>query len=228
MVTPGLQFIADEFRDHLRTITFPCVAARQASAKQTIECYVAGHMACPHEDASILDFIYGFVDKYRDAPPGFYSSVVIFTSPQTMDEELFDQYLWQRLQSLSDLDARQYHYDKRVDPNPSSPSFSFSLKEEAFYVIGMHPGSQRKARQYPYPVLVFNPHAQFERLREEEHFARMQHIIRKRDMAYSGSINPMLTDFGEAPEVFQYSGRVYASDWQCPLKINHDQHHSST
>src|SRR5688572_6021813 len=104
MVKPELQVIAEEFKEHLRTITFPCVAARQASIKQTIECYVAGHMACPHDDASILDFIYGFVDKYRHSAPGFYSSVVIFTSPITMNEELFDQLLWQRLQSISDLD----------------------------------------------------------------------------------------------------------------------------
>lgn len=219
--------IADDFKAHLRSVIYPCVAARQASLKQTIECYTAGHMMCPHDDASILQFIYDFVDTYRNASPGYHSAVVIFTAPIRMDEAQFDAMLWQRLQSLSTLDAKNYPYDSRVDQDPASPSFSFSLKEEAFYVIGMHPGSGRKARQYPYPVLVFNPHAQFERLRQEEHFTRMQNIVRKRELAYSGSVNPMLTDFGEVPEVFQYSGRVYDRDWQCPLKINHDQHHTS-
>jgi FPC/CPF motif-containing protein YcgG len=31
----------------------------------------------------------------------------------------------------------------------------------------------------------------------------------------------MLEDFGEASEVYQYSGRQYDEQWQCPLKIYH-------
>jgi hypothetical protein len=41
--------------------------------------------------------------------------------------------------------------------------------------------------------------------------------VRKRDIAYSGSINPMLNDFGNASEVYQYSGKQYTSDWVCPF-----------
>lgn len=39
-------------------------------------------------------------------------------------------------------------------------------------------------------------------------------------MAYSGSINPMLEDFGTSSEVYQYSGRKYDAEWRCPLKFN--------
>ena len=93
--------------------------------------------------------------------------------------------------------------------------------EEAFFVIGLHANSSRPSRQFRYPALVFNPHAEFEKLRTNNRYGKMKEVIRKRDISYSGSANPMLTDFGEASEVYQYSGRKYAEDWQCPLKIDH-------
>ncbi|HEY9489674.1 MAG TPA: YqcI/YcgG family protein, partial [Chryseosolibacter sp.] len=63
--------------------------------------------------------------------------------------------------------------------------------------------------------------AQFEEMRKTDKYQKLQRIIRKRDILYSGSINPMLSDFGEASEAFQYSGKVYQQDWTCPLKVTH-------
>ena len=125
--------------------------------------------------------------------------------------------LWQRLQALSNLDAENYDYDRRVDSDPASAHFSFSLKQEAFFIIGLHPGSKRPARQFSYPTLAFNPHQEFEKLRATHHYEPMKKVVRKRDLAYSGSINPMLTDFGEVSEAIQYSGKFYSRDWQCPF-----------
>ena len=205
------------------------MAAHEAAVKETICCFVADHMACPKDDHQILSFIYQFVDHYRNVSKGFHSCAIIFAQPENMTEEEFDVYLWQRLQALNDMDAKRYPYDNRVTPDITSPNFSFSLKEEAFYVIGIHPSSSRLARKFDHPVLVFNPHSQFEKLREEHLYHKMQNIVRKRDEVYSGSVNPMLADFGEGPEVFQYSGRQYESDWKCPLQIRHAKpdHHSS-
>ena len=130
--------------------------------------------------------------------------------------------MWLRLQAISDLDVLNYKYDSRVMPDPSSDKFSFSLKEEAFFIIGLHPCNTRIARQLPYPALIFNPHEQFERMKKEGHYNKLQNIIRKRDIAFSGDINPMLSDFGATSEVLQYSGKQYPVNWKCPLKINHE------
>lgn len=126
--------------------------------------------------------------------------------------------MWMRLQALSDLDAEMYPYDGRVNPDPQSDQFSFSLKEEAFFVIGLNPQSSRPARRFKYPTLVFNPHAQFEELRALKRYDKMKNIVRKKDVALSGSINPMLNDFGDSSEVYQYSGLRYDHNWQCPFK----------
>ncbi len=215
------QAIVQEYLDHLKQKTFPCVAAHEAAIKNSVSCLVADHMACPNNDAEILHFLYAFVDDYRGFADGYHSTAIIFREPKIMSEEIFEVLLWQRLQAVSDLDAIHYSYDPRVSSDSSSPQFSFSIKAEAFYIIGLHPESNRKARQFRYPTLVFNPHAQFEKLRGENHYSKMQQVVRKRDMLFSGSINPMLSDFGNSPEVFQYSGRQYEQDWKCPLKAKH-------
>ena len=222
--------IIDSLIHHIAEREFPCIAAHESVHKNTLKCYVADHMACPKDDRAILHFMYNFIDDFRKEMKGFHSAAVIFKAPVDIDEEQFDQLLWQRLQSLSDLGAVQYDYDPRVDADVSPPNFSFSLKSEAFYIIGMHSSNARKARRFAYPTLIFNPHTQFEKLRENNQYGKMQHIVRNRDKHFSGSVNPMLADFGDVSEVFQYSGRIYSKDWECPLKPKHAaiKDHTST
>lgn len=212
----------NEYFDFLSNKEFPCVAAKAALTREHIHVFVADHIACPKDDRAILDFMYSFVDEYRNADSPFHSAIVIFKEPGKMDEELFGQMLWMRLQSLSNLDAQKYGYDKRVSNNPADKNFSFSLKEEAFYVIGLHPQSSRKARQFKYAAFVFNPHQQFEDLRKSNSYQKMQNVVRKRDIAYSGSVNPMLQDFGHFSEVLQYSGKQLDESWKCPFISNHN------
>lgn len=152
---------------------------------------------------------------------------MIFKGPSECSEDQFDALMWQRLQAISDFDATLHQWDRRVSCDPSHSDFSFSIKEEAFYIIGLHPGSSRKSRRFKHPALVFNPHDQFEKLRETEKYSAMKDTVRKRDKAFSGSVNPMLADFGESSEAFQYSGRVYDKEWKCPFVSHHekDQRH---
>jgi len=220
------QIFIDDYLSFLEMKDFPCIAAKAAHEKHLAKCMVAGDMACPKDDAAILFFLYDFIDAYRSSDEIYHSAAIIFTGPQMNNEEMFDTLLWQRLQALEMLDAENYKYDNRVDADPASAKFSFSIKEEAFYVIGLHAASSRQARRFMHPTLVFNPHAQFEQLRASSKYEAMKSTVRKRDIVFSGSVNPMLQDFGESSEVFQYSGRHYDDSWKCPLKITHAGKHN--
>jgi FPC/CPF motif-containing protein YcgG len=213
----GENAIIRSFFDFLNDKAFPCVSARAALGRQQVSCFVANNMACPKDDLAILHFLYDFVDTYRKSNEIFYSAAIIFEGPLLLTENAFDELLWERLQALSNLDSVNYCYDKRVDPDPASANFSFSIKEEAFFIIGMHASSTRAARQFRYPTLVFNPHAQFEKLKQKNKYQPIRNITRKRDIAYSGSVNPMLDDFGQSSEALQYSGRRYDNQWKCPF-----------
>jgi FPC/CPF motif-containing protein YcgG len=213
--------IIQAFHEYLHDKAYPCVAARAAMERKQVKCMVSDHMACPHDDRAILGFLYDFVQEFRQATTSFHTAAVIFKSPAIQSEDEFDSLVWRRLQALANLDAENFAYDKRVDPDPASANFSFSLGEEAFFIIGLHPASSRASRRFTFAALVFNPHEQFQQLRNNGRYENMKQIVRLRDVAYSGSINPMLADFGQASEVFQYSGRQYTSEWKCPLNTNH-------
>lgn len=213
--------ILTNFFEKINDKSFPCVGAKAAFAHDQIKCFVAGDMSTNIDDENILNFLYSFVDRFREADNKFHSAVILFKEPMIFCEHQFEQYLWDRLQSISDLDAKNYKYDSRVTSDPASANFSFSIKEEAFFIIGLHPRSSRPARRFPTPAIVFNPHIQFEDLRQSGKYEHLQHSIRKRDEKLAGSINPMLKNFGESSEAWQYSGIKYSENWECPLKINH-------
>jgi FPC/CPF motif-containing protein YcgG len=144
--------------------------------------------------------------------------VAIFESPRGTDELQFESLFWQQLRRLHELDAAHFDWDPNVRSDPTDPHFSFSFGGQALYVIGLHANSSREARRFPWPALVFNPHEQFERLRADGKWKRMQETIRARDLELQGSINPMLSDFGVDSEARQYSGRAVEEDWRAPFK----------
>jgi uncharacterized protein len=220
--------IIQAYRDFLGKKSFPCIAAKASLARDQVQCMVAAHMGCPADDERILSFIYGFVEHYRESKKLYHSAAVIFRGPSIDNEHAFDALLWQRLSALALLDKNNYTHDKRVDSDPTSKKFSFSLKEEAFFIIALHPASSRRSRQFYYPTLVFNPHQDFEKLRRKNRYEQMKKIVRKRDLTFSGSINPMLKDYGEASEVYQYSGIKYNADWKCPLQKDHEEHQDNS
>ncbi|MBA4053489.1 MAG: YqcI/YcgG family protein [Marivirga sp.] len=212
--------IIDAYLEFLGDKGYPCIAAKAALSRSHIHCMVAGDMAQSTDDKKILNFLYHFVDHYRMAKRPYHSASIIFQEPQLSGEEMFDRLLWSRLNALAMLDREKFAHDPRVDSCPHSPRFSFSIKAEAFFIIGLNPLSKRKSRAFKYPSIVFNPHQEFERLRRVNKYEQMKKAVRKRDTMFSGSVNPMLTDFGEASEVFQYSGIQYKPEWVCPLKHN--------
>jgi FPC/CPF motif-containing protein YcgG len=211
------EYIINEYFCFLNEREFPCVAAKAALTRNQIRCIVVHHMACPANDLEILRFMYDFVDQYRLSSESYHSAAVIFRAPADTDEKAFDTLLWERLKALSALDKANYLHDNRVDENPESPNYSYSLKSEAFFVIGLHPASERRSRRFKYPTLIFNPHAEFEKLRKLNRFEKLKRVVRKRDVIFSGSVNPMLNDFGNSSEVIQYSGKRHGKQWKCPL-----------
>ncbi|MEO5978930.1 MAG: guanitoxin biosynthesis heme-dependent pre-guanitoxin N-hydroxylase GntA [Chryseolinea sp.] len=220
--------IRQEYLDFIGQKEFPCVGAKAALSKNQVNVFIADHLACPHNDQDIINFIYEFVDSSRDNNELYVTAAVVFRAPGELDEEAFENLFWKRLQALSDIDALKYNYDARVARNPELTDFSFSLKAEAFYVIGLSPGSSRNSRRFKYPSMVFNPHVQFDRLKEINKYEPLKHAIRNRDVLFSGSVNPMLADFGESSEAFQYTGIQHDEQWKCPFIAKHSSNDGDT
>lgn len=203
---------------HVEAREFPCVGAKAALARGTLDVLACTSIVSAWDDLRIHDGLLNFAAQYRADPALFRSFAVIFEGPGGLSEAAFESALWGRVQSLSDKDVwRGQDYDPRVSPDPDNPHFSLSFGGEAFFIVGLHPNASRPARRFPRPAMVFNLHDQFEKLRDQGRYEGMREKIMVRDEALAGTRNPMLTRHGELSEARQYSGRQVDEAWRCPF-----------
>ena len=205
------------FRDLVLTPGFSCIGAKAAFHA---DAYGFASYACLGSDAATAGLsrdLCEFASSSVVEQSEYATFVAVFESPCDAGEAEFEKLLWQQLHRLHLEDRRYFRWDDSVSSDPTNSQFSFSFAERAFYVIGMHPGSSRNARRFAWPALVFNPHEQFERLRTDGKWKKMQSAIRARELVLQGNINPMLSDFGEQSEARQYSGRVVGKEWSPPV-----------
>jgi FPC/CPF motif-containing protein YcgG len=209
--------------DHVDDRAFPCVGAKSAMAKGTLDVLACSRIDSAWDDVRIHDTLMRLAESYRRDRAMYRSFAVIFDGPGDLSEAEFEQALWKRVQSLSDKDVwRGQYYDARVSADPDNPHFSLSFGGEAFFIVGLHPRASRPARRFDRPTLVFNLHDQFERLRAEGKYETMREKILVRDEALAGSRNPMLAQHGTASEARQYSGRQVDDRWACPFHYSGD------
>lgn len=207
------------FRALVSNPQFSCIGAKAALSGNCYRFGFYAEMNSAAATAGLAHDLWTYAHEQKTFHTDYATFVVSFSAPDIENEKQWEQLLWAQLQSLHALDASQgYGWDKTVSSNPSDASFSFSFAETAFFIVGLNPASSRTARQFPYPTLVFNAHAQFERLREQNKFDRMRATIRQRDLKLQGSLNPNLSNYGESSEARQYSGRAVEENWQCPFQ----------
>jgi uncharacterized protein len=210
--------IIEKFEDFVRDADFPCVGAKSALNKRQMHCVVAANICSAWDDLRILSHINALAKHYRETPSVFQTLVVIFRNSERLSEQRFEKAVWDRLQSLSDKDEwLGQPVDSRISTDPEDPHFAVSFGGEAFFIVGLHPNASRPARCFDYPVMVFNVHDQFERLRAQGRYDSLCNTIMKRDQQLAGTINPMLARHGEISAARQYSGRHVEDDWVCPF-----------
>jgi FPC/CPF motif-containing protein YcgG len=208
----------EAFRQFVGRPEFPCVGAKAAFNSGSYVLRTYGELGSSESTAELSATLCDFTQSEIPHAREYATFVAIFKTPQVTDEVQFEALFWKQLRGLHELDAAHFDWDPNVRSDPADPHFSFSFGGQALYVIGMHANSSREARRFPWPALVFNPHEQFERLRADGKWKRMQETIRTRDLELQGTINPMLSDFGEQSEARQYSGRAVEENWRAPFK----------
>lgn len=207
--------IEQEFKDFIINKNHPCLMANTVFRMDKYHLKVYDDITNDEVIEPILNDIADYLESYDFESNVFESLIISFKDNNFKTELAFENALWQFLQKLHDQDHTEW--DPNVSQDPNDPTFSFSIKGKAFYIVGMHPKSSRMARRAPYCTLVFNLHWQFEKLREMGTYQSVKKRIRWRDKALQGSINPVLQDFAEDSETKQYSGREVDANWKCPF-----------
>ena len=207
--------IEKQLRSFVLENDHPCIMAQTVFSMDQLELHSYDKFGSPNTAEKLIRDLEMYVENYDFESNDFKTFLAVFPDSPEYSEIEFEKLLWQQLQYLHKEDNQQW--DQRVSEDPNSEHFSFSLCGRAFYIVGMHPGSSRKARQSPYTAIAFNLHWQFEKLREMGAYLNVRDKIRERDEQLQGSINPMLQDFGKSSEAKQYSGRAVNEKWKCPF-----------
>jgi hypothetical protein len=193
---------------------FPCLGAKSAL-------HTDGAVFCIFDQLGAAETARVLIDELRAfgartvSSVGFSSFLALFRGPALRSESQFERLLWRQLQLLHELDSTAW--SEGVSNDPDSPYFAFSVAGIAYFVVGLHPHASRLSRCAPFPVLAFNPHAQFEALRGSGKYQGLHDAILRRDNALQGCPNPMLGDHGSSPAAAQYSGRRVGSSWKAPF-----------
>jgi uncharacterized protein len=215
--TPLTAFVHDELRALVLNDRFTCMGGKAAVRQGSYRFALYGDMT---SDAAARGLARDLFTFHRDMPTiagRFTTFLASFTGPNPPDEAAFEATLWRLLQQLHDLDAPHHRWDPAVRSDPDDPHFAFSFAGVAFFVVGLHAASSRVARRFAWPTLVFNPHHQFEALKDSGRYPRLQRVIRHAEQQLQGDTNPMLSDYGSRSEAAQYSGRRVEADWKCPF-----------
>lgn len=207
--------LKNDFKNFILNKDHPCIMAKTVISMDQLEIKAYDELGSAQTAEILLKDLEAYIEDYDFESNDFRTFLAVFPEMQEYSEIEFEKLLWKQLKELHKQDSKDW--DPEVSSDPDSENFSFSISGKAFYIVGMHPGASRKARQSPYTAVAFNLHWQFEKLREMGSFEMVRDRIRDRDRALQGSINPMLEDFGSNSEAKQYSGRKVGNEWKCPF-----------
>ncbi|MBC5805551.1 MAG: hypothetical protein DLM53_00630 [Candidatus Eremiobacter antarcticus] len=197
---------------------YPCVGAKAAMNQGHYRFASYHSIGSPVVTAGLARDLSAFTAERPLMRTDYASFIAVFDDVGMRDPLRFEAALWTQLSQLHALDREHTAWDPSVNPDADAADFAFSFGGCAYFVVGLHPGSSRLARRFPWPVLVFNPHRQFDALRAQGIYDRFKDIVRSRELALQGSLNPNLADFGAASEARQYSGRAVDAGWKCPFR----------
>ena len=214
---PPLATIEAAFRAFVAEPGFSCLAGKGVMRSGRYQLGVYGSLGSQRSTRELARDLAEFVAAPEPDDAAFRSMIAVFPGRVPRDEIDFEQKLWAQLQALHERDEPENEWDPAVTDDPNDPHFAFSFAGSGLFVIGLHPRSSRLARRFRWPALVFNPHVQFEHLRDAGRYERLRNVVREREIALQGSLNPNLADFGEQSEARQYSGRAVEKHWECPF-----------
>ena len=208
------------FRGFVLNPTFVCVGAKAAVNHETYRLGVYDRLASPEATAGLSRDLYEFLHEIGSEDHEFTTFIATFREPTDLEEIEFEKQLWEHSRCcttampLCTTGIRPSAVTRTTrtsrSASPATPASSSACTRAA----------RGCARHFPWPTLVFNPHAQFERLREAGKFEKMKEVVRQREEELEGSVSPVSADFGADTEAKQYAGREVEPEWH-PAFVPH-------
>lgn len=144
------------------------------------------------------------INKVKGAP--FLTFVAAFSGPNIADQIDGIKHFYTLLKQLHEQDKKYFKWGgvdhaQYVSNDVNSPDFGFSLSGDAFFMPFLYSYSGSPARISSIPMVVFNAHVIFAKLRQINAFERLKTLIRSRQTW----VHPALGDHGDVKEFDQYA-----------------------
>jgi hypothetical protein len=207
-----------EFKALVSQKDYPCVAALRSYHKDDYQVGFYGNFGNCEEWRNLRNDLLFFLQEQKKTNSIYLSFFAVFKET-ILSEEEFEQAMWKELSYLTSEEDRANDWAEGAVKDPLDPGFRFSLSGSEFFVVGLHPQSSRKARQFSRPILIFNIFDQFEELKKLGQYDSMVALNRARDLRFQGSVNPMVETYGEDWESIQFSGKSNPKTWKCPFSF---------
>lgn len=218
---PCVQDVHQEIRSFILQKNYPCVAALQSVIRSDYVIGTYGRIGSGTYWHKLRADLINFLAVQKSTQARYLSFWAIFndSSHTPSTETDFEDKFWRELSHLSSEEERAVDWGTGHSPDPNDPSFCLSLHGERLFVVGLHPNSSRLARRFSRPAMVFNAFSQFEAFEQEGTYASLVRTIRRNDLKFQGSINPMVLAHGDRWESIQFSGRANPDTWKCPFQF---------
>jgi FPC/CPF motif-containing protein YcgG len=209
----------DEFRKFIFGHAFPCIGGQASLHESTYRLGYYPPLVAPETTAALAYDFFTFIQEQPRHNSDLFTFIAVFSGPPIRNEQHFEALLWEQLRALHALDKEHFAWAPGFSSDPQSRRFAFSFAGRPFFLAGLSPANQRRARRFRRPALVFNPHDTFEKLRREGAFQPMADVIRDREARIEGKRYQSLASFGQHTDASQYAGRVVGKSWKCPVRF---------
>jgi FPC/CPF motif-containing protein YcgG len=216
--TADEQALLQRFRHKMLDPAFPCLGGASAVRRGDYDFASFSALGDRGEAQSSAERLIDFLSS-RPAdhhPVTVFAAVFAGSAPS--DDAEFETLLFTHLRRMQEHDPVRGRSDPSTPQENQDPGWIFAGRH--LFVVGMHARSHRRARRFELPMLVFNALSHVQPLREAGQFERMSSTIRMRDERLQGSPNPAL----DLPRPAQFSGRMNATTWVCPIDLNQGPH----
>lgn len=218
----ALQDVHQQLKETVLQKDYPCVAALRAIEREDYVVGLYGALGRSRRWRELRQDLLAFLAEQGRSGSPYRTMFAIFPESGPLTEGAFETAMWAELSGLTSEETRSTDWAEGSVSEANDQAFVFSLGGQALFVVGVHPASSRRGRRFPFTGLIFNAFSQFEVFEQRGTYERMVAINRARDIAFDGSVNPMVERHGNQWEAIQFSGQKNPDDWKCPFRFMRD------
>jgi FPC/CPF motif-containing protein YcgG len=196
---------------------FPCVPAIKAIASGDYVLDSYSNFGTGESGPELVEKLIAFSEEQARTQSPYSTYFAVYPECEVMDEDEFEEKMWKEISAIVAADKSGAKWDPLFSDDPNDRDFCPSIGGKAFFIVGVHPRSSRLARRFKYPAILFNLYDQFEELDRRGQYENVVKANRKREMAFAGSLNPMVEKHGDKWEAIQFSGKENPDTWKCPF-----------